>query len=93
MIAGLMLLAAAAAGQVIEAGTEGALVRPAKAISVGDTLVVRRLEPLPGPPGRAPFFRWSHAAKVRVTAVRANGTAEVALLHGRVAVGDRVTAD
>ena len=92
MIAGLMLFAAAT-GQVIETRADGALVKPAGTVAIGDTLAVQRLEPASGAPGRAPFFRWSKAAKVRVVAVRPDGTAEVALVRGRLAAGDRVVAD
>lgn len=92
MLAGLMVLVLAS-GQVVETGNGGAVVRASEPVSVGDTLVVRRLEPAAGAPGRAPFYRWTKAAKVRVTALRPDGTAEVALLHGRVAEGDRVLAD
>ncbi|HEV2568961.1 hypothetical protein [Sphingomonas sp.] len=92
MISALMLFAAAT-GQVIETRGDGALVRPSRAVAVGETLAVQRLEPAPGAPGRAPFFRWSKAAKVRVTALRSDGTAEVALVRGRLAAGDRVVVD
>ena len=92
MLAGLMVLALAS-GQVVETGNGGAVVRPSEPVGVGDSLVVRRLEPAAGAPGRAPFYRWTKAAKMRVTALRPNGTAEVALVRGRVAAGDRVVAD
>ena len=92
MIAGLMLFAVST-GQVIESHADVAVVRPSKPVTVGETLAVQRLESAPGAPGRAPFFRWSKAAKVRVTALRPDGTAEVALVRGRVVAGDRVIAD
>ena len=92
MFAGLMLLAAAS-GHVVETGPDIMVVRVAHAVQPGDTLVVKKLEPAFGPPGRLPFFQWSKAAKLRVTAVRADGHAEVALVHGSAAPGDRVEAD
>jgi hypothetical protein len=83
MLAGLML---AAAGQaMIVAAPSGA--------STGDTLVVRRLEHAVGAPGRAPFFRWAEVGRVRVGAVRGDGTAEVVLVRGSFAPGDRVTTE
>ncbi|NNM76558.1 hypothetical protein HJG53_06535 [Sphingomonas sp. ID1715] len=91
MITGLVI-SLAAIGQVIAVDDGRATVRPSGAVAVGDMLVTHRLEPASGAPGRAPFFRWSKAAKVRVTAVRPDGTAEVALVRGRVAAGDRVAA-
>lgn len=92
MLAGMMLLLAAA-GQVVQADATSAVVRAEAPVQIGDTLEVRRLEPAAGAPGRAPFYRWTKAAKVRVTALRPNGTAEVALVRGRVAAGNRVVAD
>ena len=92
MFTGLMLFAAAA-GQVIEADAQAGLVRSTASLRVGDTLVVKRLEPMPGPPGRLPFFRWVKAGQVQVTALRPGGKAEVALIKGRLAAGNRVDAD
>ena len=89
MFSGLMLFGAAV-GQVISAGDGSALVRPAHAVAVGDMLTVRRLEPTPGAPGRLPLFQWSKAGKARVTGIRTDGTAEVALVGGRAAAGDRI---
>jgi hypothetical protein len=87
MIAGLMMLVGV--GQVAAPG----LVRVTEPVSVGTTLKARRLEPAVGAPGRAPFFRWSEAGRLRVVGVRADGTAEVALVRGQVAAGDRVEVD
>lgn len=87
---GEMMLFAAAFGQVIEADDGRGLLRPAGSVEVGQVLNVRRLEPTPGAPGRLPLFQWSKAGKVRVTAVRPDGAAEVALVQGRIAAGDRV---
>lgn len=92
MLAGTMLLLAAA-GQVVQADATSAVVRAEAPVQVGDTLEVRRLEPAAGAPGRAPFYRWTKAAKVRVTALRPDGMAEVALVRGSLAAGDRVVAD
>lgn len=87
MFAAMMLFAA---GQVIAADDGTAVVRAGSATRVGQTLTVHRLEHAPGAPGRAPFFRMSWAGKARVTAVRPDGTAEVALASGKIAAGDRV---
>ncbi len=92
MLAGLMFVALAS-GHIVEAGNGTALVRASSSVSVGEVLVVRRLAPAAGAPGRAPFFQWTKAAKVRVTALRPDGMAEVALVRGRIAAGDRVAAD
>lgn len=92
MLAALMILMAGA-GQVVQADATSAVVRAQAPVQIGDTLEVRRLEPAAGAPGRAPFYRWTKAARVRVTALRPDGTAEVALLRGSLAAGDRVVAD
>ena len=88
-----MMLFAAVAGQVLTAHDGRAVVRPASQVAPGEVLTVKRLTPASGAPGRAPFFQWSKAAKVRVVAVRPNGTAEVAVVRGKVVAGDRVVAD
>ena len=86
MIATVMLFAA----QVIAAQGNMAVVRPAANVEVGQTLGVQRLEHAPGAPGRAPFFLWSRTGEARVIAVRPDGTADVELLSGRIAAGDRI---
>lgn len=91
MITALMLFAAAA-GHIVEADANAGVVRAAVPLQVGDTLIVKRLEPARGAPGRAPYFRWSKAGEARVTAMRPDGMAEVALVKGRWSPGDRVAA-
>lgn len=86
MFAAMMLLAA---GHVIASDGSSVVVQ-ANGIAVGQVLTVQRLEHATGAPGRAPFFRWSQAGKARVTAVRADGRAEVAVVSGEALAGDRI---
>lgn len=88
MLLSMMLFAT---GQVIAADGGAAVVRSSAPVEVGQVLTVKRLEPVPGAPGRAPFFRWSRTGEARVTAVRPDGVAEVSLISGRAAPGDRVS--
>jgi hypothetical protein len=92
MFGGLLLMAAAT-GQVIGTGQGSAVLLPTRPVTVGETLAVHRLEHATGAPGRAPFFRWARAAQVRVTALRPDGIAEVALVSGRLAAGERVRTE
>jgi hypothetical protein len=88
MLFSMMLFAT---GLVIAADGGAAVVRSTAPVEVGQVLTVKRLEPVSGAPGRAPFFRWSRTGEVRVAAVRSDGVAEVALISGKAARGDRVS--